>query len=141
MAHNGQLYKDAASGLPVPRPARISRLPEVIPARRHLAQLLSRDSLPEVSRGSEDAAKQTVELVVGVHGPLGASPSELLLLRRASSDRRAWRGTSCPPALHQAGPHGPGELWYRKPREGFPRNHKGVQLEHPSLLQELVSVV
>lgn len=74
-------------------------------ARSHLAQLLSRDSLPEVSRGSEDAARQTMELVVGVCGPLGGeSFFRAPAAQEGLSDRRVQGEDSCPPALCQAAP-------------------------------------
>ena len=114
LAHNGQLTRTACIRALVPRPATILQVPRGLPpARRHPAQLLSRNSLPEVSRGSEDAAKQTMELVVGVYGPLGGqSFFRAPAAQEGLSDRRIQGEDSCPPGLKQAGPHGPRELWY-----------------------------
>lgn len=50
---------------------------------------------------------------MGVHGPLGGeSFFRAPVAQEGLSDRRVQGETSCPPAPHQAGPHGPGELWY-----------------------------
>lgn len=101
LAHNGQLTRTACIRALVPRPAMILQVPHGLPpARRHLAQLLSRNSLPEVSRSSEDAAKQTMELVVGVYGPLGGeSFFRAPAAQEGLSDRRIQGEDSCPPGL------------------------------------------
>ena len=100
LAHNGQLTRTACIRALVPRPAMILQVPHGLPpARRHLAQLLSRNSLPEVSRSSEDAAKQTMELVVGVYGPLGGESFRAPAAQEGLSDRRIQGEDSCPPGL------------------------------------------